>query len=157
MEAKDFYDYLVNRINVEFIPRAGAESGLPTFSLTLSKKMNYEQFSAKVGEELKADPTHLRFTTINAAGKPKSTVKYAQQGTLNNILSPPQYNYNSNAVQKSDALFYEVFEISLKELEQRKSIKVTWLPEGISKEVCRTVHSVGRRIQLLIYNRRRTT
>lgn len=134
VEAKDFYDYLVNRINVEFIPRAGAESGLPTFSLTLSKKMNYEQFSAKVGEELKADPTHLRFTTINAAGKPKSTVKYAQQGTLNNILSPPQYNYNSNAVQKSDALFYEVFEISLKELEQRKSIKVTWLPEGISKE-----------------------
>ena len=39
-------------------------------------------------------------------------------------------------MQKSDALFYEVLDLSLKEMEQRKAIKVTWLPEGLLKEVC---------------------
>ena len=31
-------------------------------------------------------------------------------------------------------MFYEVLDMSLKELEQRKPVKVTWLPEGLSKE-----------------------
>ncbi|KAF2467924.1 cysteine proteinase [Lindgomyces ingoldianus] len=134
VEAKDFYDYLLNRINVEFHPRHGLESGHPQFTLTLSKKMTYDQFSAKVGEHLKVDPTHLRFTTINNAGKPKLAVKYTQQGTLSNILYPGPYNYSAASMQKQDALFYEVLEMSLKELEQRKSMKVIWLPDGIQKE-----------------------
>ncbi|KAF2269585.1 ubiquitin carboxyl-terminal hydrolase-like protein [Lojkania enalia] len=132
VETKEFYDYLLNRINVEFAPRFGEATQLPAFSLTLSKKMTYEQFAAKVGEHLNVDPTHLRFTTVNTAGKPKQAVKYTQQGTLNNILYPGPYNYT--AAQKSDALFYEVLEMSLRELEQRKAVKVTWLPEGLTKE-----------------------
>lgn len=97
--------------------------------------MTYDQVAAKVGEELHVDPTHLRFSTVTAAGKPKSPIKHAQQGTLNNILFPTSYNYSASSVQKHDALFYEVLEMSLKELEQRKSIKVTWLPDGLLKEV----------------------
>lgn len=38
-------------------------------------------------------------------------------------------------MQKSDALFYEVLEMSLREMEQRRPQKVVWLPEGINKEV----------------------
>ncbi|KAF2105658.1 hypothetical protein BDV96DRAFT_592163 [Lophiotrema nucula] len=132
-EAKDFYDYLLNRISVEFTPRHGDATQLPTFPLTLSKKMTYEQFAAKVAEHLKVEPTHLRFTTINTAGKPKAAVKYTQQGTLSSILYPGPYNY-SGSMQKQDALFYEVLEMSLKELEQRRALKITWLPEGLSKE-----------------------
>jgi ubiquitin carboxyl-terminal hydrolase 7 len=135
IEAKDFYDYLLNRISVEFAPRLGDATELPIFTLALSKKMTYDQFAAKVAEHLNEDPTHLRFTTINNAGKPKLTVKHTQPGTLNNILFPSPYNYGASAMQRSDALFYEVLEMSLKELEQRKAMKVTWLPEGITKEV----------------------
>jgi ubiquitin carboxyl-terminal hydrolase 7 len=134
IDAKDFYDYLVNRITVEFIPRNSEEPQLPTFSLTLSKKMSYDQFAAKVGEHLKVEPTHVRFTTINSAGKPKQPVKYSPQSTLNNILYPSPYNYGGNTMQRSDALFYEKLELSLRELEQRKAIKITWLPEGLNKE-----------------------
>ncbi|KAJ4293603.1 ubiquitin-specific protease ubp15 [Kalmusia sp. IMI 367209] len=133
-DAKDFYDYLLNRINVEFSPRFGDSTQLPTFSLTLSKKMTYEQFASKVAEHLKIEPTHIRFTTVNTAGKPKIPVKYSQQSTLNNILFPGPYNYAGSTVQRTDQLFYEVLEMSLKELEQRKAMRITWLPEGLTKE-----------------------
>ncbi|KAF7680281.1 cysteine proteinase [Alternaria burnsii] len=132
-EAKEFYDYLLNRINIEFVPKT-SDMDLPTFSLTLSKKMAYDQFSSKVAEALKTDPSYLRFTTVSSAGKPKLPVKYNANSTLNNILFPGPYNYSASANQRNDALFYEVLDMSLKELEQRKPVKVTWLPEGLSKE-----------------------
>jgi ubiquitin carboxyl-terminal hydrolase 7 len=136
VDAKEFYDYLLNRINVLFEPRFEDETTqLPTFTLTLSKKMTYEQFSAKVGEQLKVESTHIRFTTVNGAGKPKVAVKYSPLGTLNSILFPGPYNYAGSTTQKSDALYYEVLDMPLKELETRKPMKVTWLPDGLSKEV----------------------
>jgi ubiquitin carboxyl-terminal hydrolase 7 len=134
VDAKEFYDYLLNRINVEFVPKLPEATELPTFSLTLSKKMAYDQFASKVAEQLKTDPSHLRFTTASMAGKPKQLVKYNANATLNNILFPGTYNYSTSANQRSDAMFYEVLDMSLKELELRKSIKVMWLPEGLSKE-----------------------
>jgi ubiquitin carboxyl-terminal hydrolase 7 len=138
VEAKEFYDYLLNRINVEFVHRADADA--PSFSLTLSKKMSYDQVAAKVGEKLNAEPTHIRFTTMSAAGKPKTPVKYNSSLSLNQILFPSPYGgYGSNTVQKTDALFYEVLDMSLKEMEQRKAIKVTWLPDGLAKEVCQNI------------------
>jgi len=135
-EAKDFYDYLLNRVSVEFSPRFGETTQFPTFSLTLSKKMTYDQFAAKVAEYLRIEPTHVRFTTVNTAGRPRAAVKYSQQGTLNSILFPGPYNYSGNTMQRSDQLFYEILEMSLKELEQRKALRITWLPEGLTKEVC---------------------
>lgn len=134
VEAKEFYDYLLNRINVEFVPRVAEPTDLPTFSLTLSKKMAYDQFASKVAEQLKIDSSYLRFTTVSTTGKPKMAVKYNANSTLANILFPGPYQYSASATQRPDALYYEVLEMSLKELEQRKPIKVTWLPEGLSKE-----------------------
>ncbi|KAF2023278.1 ubiquitin carboxyl-terminal hydrolase-like protein [Setomelanomma holmii] len=134
LEAKDFYDYLLNRINVEFVPRLPEPADLPSFSLTLSKKMNYNQFATKVAEHLKIEPSHLRFTTVSTQGKPKLPVKYNANSTLNNILFPGPYNYSASATQRPDAMFYEVLDMSLTELEQRKPVKITWLPEGLSKE-----------------------
>ncbi|KAI8933294.1 hypothetical protein NX059_009921 [Plenodomus lindquistii] len=134
VEAKEFYDYLLNRINVEFVPRLAEATELPTFSLTLSKKMAYDQFASKVAEHVKIDSTYLRFTTVSTTGKPKQAVKYNANSTLANILFPGPYQYSASATQRPDALFYEVLDMSLKELEQRKPVKVTWLPEGLSKE-----------------------
>jgi ubiquitin carboxyl-terminal hydrolase 7 len=134
-DAKEFYDYLLNRINVEFVPKFLSDPEEPTFTLTLSKKMTYDQLCAKVGEHLKIDPTHLRFTTVNASGRPKMAVKHGFGGGLGTILQPSTYHYAGNMLQKPDALFYETLEMSLKELESRKLVRVSWLPEGISKEV----------------------
>ena len=143
VEAKDFYDYLLNRINVEFIPRLSDSEELPTFSLTLSKKMAYDQFASKVAEHLKIDSTYLRFTTVSIAGKPKQSIRYNASSTLASILLPSSYQYPSGAAQRSDAMLYEVLDMSLKELEQRKPIKVIWLPEGLGKEVGTEIHISG--------------
>jgi hypothetical protein len=41
-----------------------------------------------------------------------------------------------NSTQRNDAFYFEVLEMSLAELDTKKSIKLTWLSEGITKEVC---------------------
>jgi ubiquitin carboxyl-terminal hydrolase 7 len=99
--------------------------------------MTYDQFAAKVAERLGVEPTHLRFTTVNpTSGRPKQQVKRNPTSTLNNILFPTTYtSYTTSAAPRSDHLLYEILELSLSELESRKIVKVSWLPEGISKEV----------------------
>ncbi|KAF2021184.1 cysteine proteinase [Aaosphaeria arxii CBS 175.79] len=134
VEAKDFYDYLLNRITVEFLPKSADPDSSETFTLTLSKKMTYDQLAAKAAEHLGIEPTHVRFTTVTASGKPKAPIKSSPQATLNQILLPGPYTYSTTSAQKPDALFYEVLDMSLKELEQRKAMKVIWLPEGLTKE-----------------------
>ena len=42
--------------------------------------------------------------------------------------------YNYTPAQAPDQLYYEVLEMSLAELEQRKTVRVVWLSEGIAKE-----------------------
>lgn len=134
-DAREFYDYLANRIFVRFIPKIATEQEDGTFTLPLSKKMSYDQFSAKVGEHLRVDPTHLRFTTIlSSTGKPKAPVRRGQVATLQQVLVPAIGTYAASS-QRPDALFYEILEMSISELETKRNIRVTWLPEGVTKEV----------------------
>ena len=130
--AKEFYDYLLNRVTIRFQPRFPQQNSEESFDLALSRKMTYDQFAAKVGEQLSVDPTHIRFLTVtSSASKPKSIVKRTQNQNLFQILNP-QFSYNPN--QRNDALFYEILEMSLTELEQRRSIRITWVTEGLMKE-----------------------
>lgn len=97
--------------------------------------MSYDQFSAKVGEHLGVIPTHIRFSTVNSAtGKPKAAVKRNVNQNLNQILSP-QFGAYTNNNQRSDTLYYEVMDMSLSEMETKKTLKVTLVSEGLSKEV----------------------
>ena len=135
-DAREFYDYLLNRKTVTFSPKYMTEGEEEVFKLDLSRKMSYEQFSAKVGEYLKKDPTHLRFSTVNATtGKFKAPVKRSANQNLYQILNPQFGTYGNNN-QRDDALYYEVLEMSLSELDTKKNLRVTWVTEGISKEVC---------------------
>lgn len=47
-----------------------------------------------------------------------------------------------NSSQRGDAFYFEVLEMSLAELDTKKSIKLTWLSEGITKEVCKVAYYV---------------
>ena len=135
-DAREFYDYLLNRKTVSFSPKFPTESENDIFKIDLSRKMSYEQFSAKVGEYLKVDPTHLRFSTVNSTtGKVKNPVKRNANQNLYQILSP-QFGTYSNNNQRDDALYYEILEMSLSELDTKKSLKISWVTEGMSKEVC---------------------
>ncbi|KAL9128721.1 MAG: hypothetical protein Q9217_002654 [Psora testacea] len=133
-DAREFYDYLLNRKQVTFSPRYLTDSDKEVFKLDLSRKMSYEQFSAKVGEHLKVDPTHIRFSTVNATtGKAKAVVRRNASQNLNQILSPSFGTYG-NSNQRDDALYYEILDMSLSELDTKKTLKVTFVTEGLSKE-----------------------
>ncbi|KAL7275777.1 ubiquitin-specific protease ubp15 [Rhizina undulata] len=130
-DAKDFYDHLVNKIVVKFLPRHKTEPEGKTFELMLNKKMTYDQLADKVGTYLDAPPTHLRFTGVNPSnGMPRTALKRTTNANLNNMLTNQYY---SQAPTNSNTLYYEVLEMSLTELETKKTLKITYLPDGISK------------------------
>lgn len=94
--------------------------------------MSYDELAEVVGQSLKVPPTHLRFTTINAnTGAARMAVKRQPNLILANMLTT-QY-YTAQAIS-NQALYYEVLDIPLSELETKKTLKLTWLNEGISKE-----------------------
>lgn len=100
----------------------------------LSTRLNYDQLANKVGDKVGADPSHLRFFTVNASNQnPKAAVKRNPNQVLQQILTPQYGAYTSG--HRGDALYYEVLEISLSELDTKKAIRITWLSEGITKEV----------------------
>ena len=138
-DARMFYDFLVHKREVIFAPhptRCLNAEQYQAFNITLSSKMNYDSVASKVGDYLGVDPTHIRFWTVNATtNNPKSSVKRGQGQILQTILSPP-YSTFSNSNQKNNALFFEVLDISLSELDTKKPLKVLWLSDGISKVVC---------------------
>jgi len=135
-DGRDFYDFLLHKRVVRFYPhptRTDPEK-YPPLDVTLSSKQSYDQVAAKVGEKLGVDPTHLRFHTVNAtSGVAKAPVKRNQSQTLQQILNPP-YSAFGNSNPRPDALFFEVLDMSLSELDTKKALKVTWLSEGITKD-----------------------
>jgi ubiquitin carboxyl-terminal hydrolase 7 len=135
-DAREFYDNLLHRIRVKFAPRYGDDG--KEFELDLQKRMTYSQLCQKVAAFLgpEVDPTHLRFSPVNASnGRAKIPIRHTTTSNLGQILTPGYNNYGSTINQRTDALYYEILEVSMSELETRKTLKVTWLAEGIVKEV----------------------
>ncbi|KAK8058688.1 ubiquitin carboxyl-terminal hydrolase [Apiospora phragmitis] len=133
--APEYYDFLNWKKEVKFWPHpTRCDKEYENFCLTLSSRITYDQLAERVAYELKVEPTHLRFFTINASsGNPKMPVRRVLSQTLHQILNP-QSNFAANSQTKPDALFFEVLEMSLAELDTKKNVKVTWLSEGISKD-----------------------
>lgn len=137
--ARDYYHYLFYKRGIAFIPHPtkNLRKDLPSFDLDLNLRMSYDHLSHKIGDKLGVPGTHLKFYTVNATtGSPKMAVKRTgpQSASLVQILYPNGTFGQVAMNQRSDALFYEVLEISLAELETKKPVLVTWLSEGISKE-----------------------
>ena len=134
-----FYDFLQNRVMILFRPKFDEAEPDPEFSLVLSKKQNYDavcvqvhellccvyilnfQMAAKVGEYLKHEPIKLRFTTTHAAnGSPKSILKRSLNQSITEIMAP------SYATPSTTVILYEKLDVSIVELETKRSLKVVW-------------------------------
>lgn len=77
--------------------------------------------SAKVGEHLRHDPIKLRFTTTNATtGAPKSILKRSLNQSIAEIMAP------SYANPATTVIMFEKLDVSIVELETKRSLKVTW-------------------------------
>jgi ubiquitin carboxyl-terminal hydrolase 7 len=135
-DAKEFYDYLLYRKIVRLLPHPkSTTSASEPIDIEMSVKFSYDQMAARVAEKTGADPTHIRFYTVNSAtGQPRTPVKRNPTQTLQQILQPPYSSFGNNN-QKSDALYYEILDMSLSELDTKKNLKVTWISEGITKDV----------------------
>jgi ubiquitin carboxyl-terminal hydrolase 7 len=139
LTARDYYDHLLNRFKLKFLPKPGSPEEDGEFEIELNKKMVYDQLAVKVGEHLGVESTHLRFWYLNSnTGRPKGPMRRSPTSSLASLLglNGPQY-VNGGAIhnQRTDYLYYEKLEYSLTEMETRKNIKVNWVYDGIQKEV----------------------
>ncbi|OBZ75098.1 Ubiquitin carboxyl-terminal hydrolase 21 [Grifola frondosa] len=117
-----FYDFLQNRVMIVFKPKyEEPDQDHPEFNVVLSKKQNYDTMSSKVGEVLKHDPIKLRFTTTHASnGSAKAVLKRSLNQSISEIMSP---NYVS---PQTTVILYEKLDVSIVELETKRSLKVVW-------------------------------
>lgn len=77
--------------------------------------------ATKVGEYLRHDPIKLRFTTTHASnGSPKAVLKRSLNQSIAEIMAP---NYISPT---TTVILYEKLDVSIVELETKRSLKVVW-------------------------------
>ncbi len=76
--------------------------------------------SAKVGERLNWDPIKLRFTTIHSNGSPKAVLKRSLNQSIQEIMSP------AYVTPQTTVILYEKLDVSIVELETKRSLKVVW-------------------------------
>lgn len=126
-----FYDFLQNRVLVQFKPREEDPTGkAPEFDLMLSKKMVYDVMAHRVGDYLKHDPLKLRFTSSNPqTGAPKAIIKRALNQSVADITQTNYYSQHPNVI-----LYYELLDISIIELETKKSLKIVWTGRNNKEE-----------------------
>jgi ubiquitin carboxyl-terminal hydrolase 7 len=75
----------------------------------------------KAGEYLKHDPIELRFTTTHATnGSPKTVLKRSLNQSIQEIMSPSYIN------PVTTVILYEKLDVSIVELETKRSLKVIW-------------------------------
>ncbi|KIM26035.1 hypothetical protein M408DRAFT_330816 [Serendipita vermifera MAFF 305830] len=122
-----FYDFLQNRVVIHFRPKddPDPEAG---FDLTLSKKMTYEMMSQKVGDRLKHEPLKLRFTTTQPNGQPKQVLKRSLNQAVSEIIQP------SYIAHQTPTILYELLDVSISELETKRSLKVVWTGKNNKEE-----------------------
>lgn len=128
-----FYDFLQNRVLVQFKPKYEDASQMsPEFELMLSKKMTYDLMALRVGDYLKHDPLKLRFTSANNNNLgPKSIIKRALNQSVADITQTGYYGNHPSQV----VLYYELLDVSIVELETKKSLKITWTGRFNKEEV----------------------
>lgn len=77
--------------------------------------------SQKVADHLKHESIKLRFTTSAANGTPKNVLKRSLNQTISDIIQPAAYN-----AAPSTIIFYEKLDVSIVELETKRSLKIVW-------------------------------
>jgi len=77
--------------------------------------------STKAGEFLRHDPIKLRFTTTHATnGSPKSVLKRSLNQSIQEIMVPSYINPTTTII------LYEKLDVSIVELETKRSLKIIW-------------------------------
>lgn len=86
--------------------------------------------AVKVAERLKHDHLKIRFTQSNGAnGNPKTIVRRQANHSVAELIQPGYMTTSTNL------LYYELLDVSIIELETKKSLKITWIGPTNKEEV----------------------
>ena len=81
--------------------------------------------AVKVGEYLRHDPIKLRFTTTDpTTGRPKMVLKQSLNQNISEIITSLSYSYPKKKTVA--VILYEKLDVSIVDLEWKRSLKVTW-------------------------------
>ncbi|KAG0235795.1 hypothetical protein BGX31_004161 [Mortierella sp. GBA43] len=125
------YEYIVNRVIVEFRPKGDQDSSLQTYTIELTKRSTYDQVATALATKLATDPMHIQFT---AASYPNGQPKHAIKRSTNMLLHEMLPTGNAQSPAMPNILYYEKLSISIVELESKRLIKVTWLGPTLKDE-----------------------
>lgn len=126
------YEYIANRMMVEFRPKNDQDGSLQTYSIELTKKSTYDQVAGALAAKLGTDPMHIQFTSATTPnGLPKHVLKRSTNMLLHEMLP----NGNAHPAAVVNILYYEKLNISIVELESKRVFKVTWLGPTLKDEV----------------------
>ncbi|KAG0057243.1 hypothetical protein BGZ83_000656 [Gryganskiella cystojenkinii] len=126
------FEYVFNRVTVEFKPKNEEDTSLPSFTLDLSKKNNYDDVTAKLGEKLGTNPLHLQLTTALApGGLPKAPLRRHTNMLLKEMIGISHHQGMTPGIYR---LYYEKLDTTIDEVESQKMIRVTWLGPTLKDE-----------------------
>jgi ubiquitin carboxyl-terminal hydrolase 7 len=88
--------------------------------------------ATRVGDFLRHDPLKLRFTSSNTSNLgPKSVIKKSLNQSVADITQTGYYTNHPSQI----VLYYEKLDVSIVELETKKSLKITWTGQHNKEEV----------------------
>ncbi|KFH73362.1 ubiquitin thiolesterase [Podila verticillata NRRL 6337] len=130
--APQHYEYIFNRVVVEFKPKNEGDTTLQTHSIELSRKSSYDQVASKLAEKLETDPLHIQFTAApTPGGQPRTPIRRSTNLLLQDMISPG-YIYQGQVTP--NVIYYEKLDMSIVELESKRLIKVNWLGPTLKDE-----------------------
>lgn len=133
-DAREYYDDLLHQVKVMLAPWPDQHQDLEQFEIDLSKRMVYNQFTAKIANHLGIKPTHLRLYTVNnTTGNPKAVLKSNTTANLKDLFLTSYSSYGG-PLARANAFYYEILDMPLSEYEAKRKISLIWLSEGVTKE-----------------------
>jgi len=115
--SSDFFDYLQNRVTVKFQSLTDPNV---SFSLDLTKPMTYTAVTRHVAEKTQWDPHKIRFARND---KVPYNAYYSRISPAVDRILEKMLEYTS----PRNTLYYELLDVTLEELESKKTMKIAWV------------------------------
>ncbi|KAI8384621.1 uncharacterized protein BYT42DRAFT_493907 [Radiomyces spectabilis] len=125
----EYFNALYNRVMVLFKPRF--DKNAREEKMVLSRRTTYIRTAENLAKILNVDAGKLRFSTAHSVtGQPKEALSYQPRATLEELIpSMPSASEYAHAVSLESipppVLYYEVMDISIADLETKRSMKLT--------------------------------
>ncbi|OQR88705.1 ubiquitin carboxyl-terminal hydrolase 5 [Thraustotheca clavata] len=125
----DYFTYLLDRVDVTFIPRFEDDAPFTTFILHLFFSDSYDTVVAAVANSLKMDPLHIRLYQHNTLeNAPKSNaIRHSKSSGASGVCLKNLLFTDRNEKQVAK-LYYERLDDSIIEIERKKNLPLRLSP-----------------------------